>query len=99
MKFAFYPGCIVQTEQYGYEISARKVFTKLGIQLIDIEGFSCCGYPLKNVSVPAWLYLSVRKLQRGGTLHRFENRKRRRPRHPLWGRTRMVGRHDDTMWD
>ena len=62
MKFAFYPGCIVQTEQYGYEISARKVFTKLGIQLIDIEGFSCCGYPLKNVSVPAWLYLSVRNL-------------------------------------
>jgi heterodisulfide reductase subunit B len=62
VKFAFYPGCIVQTEQYGYEISARKIFPKLGIDLIDIKGFNCCGYPLKNVSVPSWLYLSARNL-------------------------------------
>lgn len=30
--------------------------------MIDVEGFSCCGYPVKNVSVPAWLYLSARNL-------------------------------------
>jgi len=62
MKFAFYPGCTVESEQYAYEISAREIFKKLGVQLIDVEGFSCCGYPLKNVSVPAWLYLSSRNL-------------------------------------
>jgi len=62
MKFAFYPGCTVESEQYAYEISARAVFPKLGIQLIDVEGFSCCGYPLKNVSLPAWSYLSARNL-------------------------------------
>ena len=62
MKFAFYPGCTVQSEQYAYEISARSIFPKLGIQLIDIEGFSCCGYPLKNVSIPAWFYLAARNL-------------------------------------
>ena len=62
MKFAFYPGCTVQSEQYAYEISARRIFPKLGIQLIDVEGFSCCGYPLKNVSVPAWFYLAARNL-------------------------------------
>jgi heterodisulfide reductase subunit B len=62
MKFAFYPGCTVESEQYAYEISAREIFPKLGVQLIDVEGFSCCGYPLKNVSVPAWLYLSARNL-------------------------------------
>jgi len=62
MKLAFYPGCTVQSEQYAYEISARRIFPKLGIQLIDIEGFSCCGYPLKNVSVPAWFYLTARNL-------------------------------------
>jgi heterodisulfide reductase subunit B len=62
MKFAFYPGCTVQSEQYSYEISARGVFPRLGIQLIDVEGFSCCGYPLKNVSVTAWLYLTARNL-------------------------------------
>lgn len=62
MKFAFYPGCIVQSEQYAYEISARQIFPKLGVQLIDVEGFSCCGYPLKNISVSAWFYLSARNL-------------------------------------
>ena len=62
MKFAFYPGCTVESEQYAYEISAREIFPKLGVQLIDVEGFSCCGYPLKNVSVLAWLYLSARNL-------------------------------------
>jgi heterodisulfide reductase subunit B len=62
IKFAFYPGCTVESEQYAYEISAREVFNKLGVRLIDIEGFSCCGYPLKNVSVPGWLYLSARNL-------------------------------------
>jgi heterodisulfide reductase subunit B len=62
MKFAFYPGCTVQSEQYSYEISARGIFPRLGIQLIDVEGFSCCGYPLKNVSVPAWFYLTARNL-------------------------------------
>jgi heterodisulfide reductase subunit B len=62
MKFVFYPGCIVQSEQYAYEISARRVFPRLGIQLIDIDGFSCCGYPLKNVRVPAWFYLTARNL-------------------------------------
>ena len=62
MKFAFYPGCTVQSEQYAYEISARSVFPKLGIQLLDIEAFSCCGYPLKNVSIPVWFYLTARNL-------------------------------------
>ena len=62
MKFVFYPGCTVQSEQYAYEISARQIFPKLGIQLIDVEGFSCCGYPLKNISVPAWFYLAARNL-------------------------------------
>jgi heterodisulfide reductase subunit B len=62
MKFAFYPGCTVQSEQYAYEISARRIFPELGIQLVDVKGFSCCGYPLKNVSIPAWFYLSARNL-------------------------------------
>jgi len=62
MTFALYPGCTVESEQYAYEMSAREVFPKLGIQLVDVEGFSCCGYPLKSVSLPAWSYLSARNL-------------------------------------
>jgi len=62
MKFALYPGCTVESEQYAHEISAREVFPKLGIQLVDVEGFNCCGYPLKSVSLPAWSYLAARNL-------------------------------------
>jgi len=62
MKFALYPGCTVESEQYAHELSAREVFPKLGIQLVDVEGFNCCGYPLKSVSLPAWSYLSARNL-------------------------------------
>jgi heterodisulfide reductase subunit B len=62
MKFALYPGCTVESEQYAHEISAREVFPKLGIQLVDVDGFNCCGYPLKSVSLPAWSYLSARNL-------------------------------------
>ena len=62
VKYALYPGCTVESEQYGHEMSAREVFPKLGIQLVDIEGFNCCGYPLKNMSLPAWSYLSSRNL-------------------------------------
>ncbi len=62
VKFALYPGCTVESEQYAHEMSAREVLPKLDIQLIDVEGFSCCGYPLKSVSLPAWSYLSARNL-------------------------------------
>jgi len=62
MNFALYPGCTVESEQYAYEMSAREVFPKLGVQLVDVEGFNCCGYPLKSISLPAWSYLSTRNL-------------------------------------
>jgi heterodisulfide reductase subunit B len=62
MKLALYPGCVVQSEQYAFEISARETLSKFGIQIEAIEGLSCCGYPLKNVSVPAWFYMAARNL-------------------------------------
>jgi heterodisulfide reductase subunit B len=62
MSFALYPGCTVESEQYAHEMSAREVLPKLGIKLVDVEGFNCCGYPLKSVSLPAWSYLAARNL-------------------------------------
>jgi len=62
LKIALYPGCTVQSEQYAFEMSARCVFPKLGVKLIDIDGFSCCGYPLRSVSSLGWIYLSARNL-------------------------------------
>ena len=61
-KYVFYPGCVMQTEQYAYELSIREVFPHLNIELVDIQGFSCCGTPLKSVNQMMTLALSARNI-------------------------------------
>jgi heterodisulfide reductase subunit B len=50
------------TEQYAYEVSIRDVLPLLNIDLIDVEGFSCCGEPMKSMNQLMTLYLSARNL-------------------------------------
>jgi heterodisulfide reductase subunit B len=50
------------TEQYAYEISLRETLPMLGIELVDVEGFSCCGEPMKSVNQLMTVYLSARNL-------------------------------------
>jgi heterodisulfide reductase subunit B len=61
-KYAFYPGCVMPTEQYAYEVSIRETFPLLNINLVDMEGFSCCGEPMKSMNQLMALYLSARNL-------------------------------------
>lgn len=62
MKYALYPGCVMPTEQYAYELSIREVLPKLDIELVDVKGFSCCGEPLKSVNQMLTLSLSARNI-------------------------------------
>jgi len=63
MKYALYLGCTVQTEQYGYEASVRTTMPRLGVELVDMTGVSCCGFPpFSSVSELAWLYSSARNM-------------------------------------
>ena len=63
MKYALYLGCTIQSEQYGYEASVREVLPKLGVELVDMKGVSCCGFPaLSSISKVGWHYLSARNL-------------------------------------
>jgi heterodisulfide reductase subunit B2 len=64
-KYALYPGCVMPTEQYAYELSIRETFPLLDIELVDLEGFSCCGEPMKSVNQLMTLYLSARNLAIG----------------------------------
>ena len=61
-KYALYPGCVMPTEQYAYEMSLREILPKLDIQLIDLKGFSCCSEPLKSVNQVLTLALSARNI-------------------------------------
>lgn len=43
MRYAYYPGCSLETSAKEYDTSVRAVFDGLGIELVEIEDWSCCG--------------------------------------------------------
>jgi len=69
VKYALYLGCTVQAEQYAYEASVRQVLPRLGVELVEMEGASCCGFPaFSSISSLGWHYLSARNLAIAGSL-------------------------------
>lgn len=42
-RYAYYPGCSLQGTAVEYDISSRAVARALGIELIEVEDWSCCG--------------------------------------------------------
>ncbi|MBN1280886.1 MAG: CoB--CoM heterodisulfide reductase iron-sulfur subunit B family protein [Candidatus Thermoplasmatota archaeon] len=62
MKYALYPGCLMPTEQYAYELSLRESLPVLQVQLVDVPEFSCCGEPMKSVNQLLSLYLAARNI-------------------------------------
>ncbi|MEO0161640.1 MAG: CoB--CoM heterodisulfide reductase iron-sulfur subunit B family protein [candidate division WOR-3 bacterium] len=62
MKYAFFPGCTVLGRGRNYEISARVVASTLGIELIDIDDFECCGFPLKSVHYDTYFLMAARNI-------------------------------------
>lgn len=61
-KFLFFLGCAVPYRVAAYEISARKVLHKLGVELVEMPEFNCCGLPLDPVSHEMMLILAARNL-------------------------------------
>ncbi len=62
MKYALFLGCSVPTRGLNYELSARKVAEKLGIELVDIPEFGCCGFPVRSVNNDAGFLMAARNL-------------------------------------
>ncbi|MGD2206349.1 MAG: heterodisulfide reductase-related iron-sulfur binding cluster, partial [Anaerolineae bacterium] len=48
--FALYLGCTVPVRAMNYELAARRTAERLGIEFVDVDGFTCCGYPAKPLS-------------------------------------------------
>jgi heterodisulfide reductase subunit B len=44
-KYAIFLGCTIPARQPNYEISARKTLEKLDVELVDLEGHTCCCPP------------------------------------------------------
>ena len=62
MKFALFLGCNIPIRLKQYETSSRAVLNKLGVTLVDIPEFNCCGYPLRNIDLKAFVLSSARNL-------------------------------------
>ena len=44
-SYAIFLGCTIPARQPNYEISARKALEKLGVELVDLDNFTCCCPP------------------------------------------------------
>jgi len=62
MKYALFLGCTVPVRARNYELATRKVAEKLGIELVDINDFGCCGFPVKSVNREAATLMAARNL-------------------------------------
>ncbi len=62
MKYALFLGCTIPARSRNYEMSARAVAEKLGLELVDLPDFSCCGFPMKSSDRRAAGLLAARNL-------------------------------------
>ena len=53
MRYLYYPGCSAEATGKAYDISARAVMERLGVELVELDDWNCCG---------ATSYFSVREL-------------------------------------
>lgn len=53
MEIVYYPGCTLPTKANNFEASFMAVAEKLGIEILEIEGWTCCGavFPLVTDNV------------------------------------------------
>jgi len=61
-KYALFLGCTVPVRALNYELSVRKVAEKLGIELVDLPDFSCCGFPLASIHHHTGMTIAARNL-------------------------------------
>lgn len=62
LKYLLYLGCVIPYRVSSYEISARKVAERLGIELVEMPEFNCCGLPLDPLSHDMMLVLAAQNL-------------------------------------
>jgi heterodisulfide reductase subunit B len=61
-KYLMFLGCAIPYRVSAYEISARKTLQKLGVELVEMPEFNCCGLPLDPVSHEMMVMLAARNL-------------------------------------
>jgi len=63
-QFAFFPGCLIPARHPAMEFAIRHTLPELGIEIVDLDGASCCPDPIyfKSKDKIAWLTVAARNL-------------------------------------
>jgi len=63
-KYASFLGCQIPMRLPSIEIASKKVFDKIGLEAVDLTGYSCCPEPVisRLLDKTAWLATSARNL-------------------------------------
>jgi heterodisulfide reductase subunit B len=61
-KYLMFLGCAVPYRMPSYEVSARLVLERLGVELVEMPEFNCCGLPLDSVEHDVMTVLAARNL-------------------------------------
>nr|MDO8046185.1 heterodisulfide reductase-related iron-sulfur binding cluster [Candidatus Baldrarchaeota archaeon] len=63
-RFAFFLGCTIPASQFHVEAAARKSFEKLGVELVDMEGATCCSDPeiSRQFDENLWIHIAARNI-------------------------------------
>lgn len=62
MRYAIFLGCTAPVRGRNYEMAARRVAERLGVELVDLPDFACCGFPLVGVHRDTALAMAARNL-------------------------------------
>lgn len=57
MKICYYPGCTLKTKAKELDVSARLCAKELGVEMVEIENWQCCGavYPMATDEIASKL--------------------------------------------
>ncbi len=63
-RFAFFPGCLIPARYPAMEFAIRETLPRLGIEVVDLDGASCCPDPIyfKSKDKVSWLAVAGRNL-------------------------------------
>ena len=63
-KYVPFFGCMISTKYPQFEASVRLTMERLGVELVDVEGFTCCPDPIfyKSYDKLNWLTIAARNL-------------------------------------
>jgi heterodisulfide reductase subunit B len=59
LECLFFLGCLIPYRLSSYEVSARKVLGRLGVKLVEMPDFNCCGFPMAPVNYDLALSLAA----------------------------------------